>query len=142
LPGSYGKINIWDNGAGFTARTKFRDFDGVVRPVKRNGSTKAAAERNLKAALVDRQAPVKEHEITPDSKFGQAADRWFVELEQAVESGDRSPGTLDTYRSVYSTHVNRALLRCDCVRSRLRLRIGRFRQSRRSPSAPPGRPRS
>jgi integrase len=107
--GSYGKIKIWDNGSGFTARTKFRDFDGVVRLVKRNGSTGAAAERNLKAALVDRQAPVKENEITPDSKFGKAADLWFVELGRAVEAGDRSPGTLDTYRSIYSTHVKPAL---------------------------------
>jgi hypothetical protein len=56
--GSYGKITTWETSAGFTARTKFRNFDGVVRPVKRNGKTKAAAERALKAALVERQTPV------------------------------------------------------------------------------------
>ena len=28
----------------------------------------------------------------PDSKFGKAADQWFVELEQAFEVCDLSPG--------------------------------------------------
>jgi integrase len=107
--GSYGKITTWETGSGFTSRTKFRDFDGVVRPVKRNGKTKAAAERALKAALVERQTPVKETEVTPDSKIAKVADLWFAELRQLVDSGQRSPGTLDTYRYIYGTHVKRAL---------------------------------
>jgi integrase len=106
--GSYGKITTWQTDAGYTSRTKFRDFDGVVRPVKRNGKTKTAAERALKAALVERQAPTNDADIKRDSTFGKAADLWFVELEGLVRAGQRSPGTLKTYRSIYKTHVKAA----------------------------------
>jgi hypothetical protein len=41
--GSYDKITVWQDGKTFTARTKFRDFDGVVRLVKRTGKTRAKA---------------------------------------------------------------------------------------------------
>lgn len=107
--GSYGKVRLWQDGAIWIARVQFRDFDGVVRPVKRSGKSRAAAERALRAALVDRQAPVKEQEITPQSRFSKVAELWLAELEQAVDAGRRSPGTLDTYGSVYRRHVKPAL---------------------------------
>jgi integrase len=107
--GTYGKITTRETGAGFTARTKFRDFDGVVRPVKRNGRTKAAAERALKAALVERQAPVKGNEVTPNTRFAKVAELWFAEIKDLVESGKRSPATLDSYGYIYVNHVEPAL---------------------------------
>lgn len=61
--GAYGKIKTWQDGKTWLARAKFRDFDGVVRLVKRTGRTKAAAERALRAALVERQAPVKQAKV-------------------------------------------------------------------------------
>jgi integrase len=103
--GSYGKISTKPHGAGFTARTKFRDFDGVVRLVKRNGKTKTAAERALKSALTVRQTPVKDSQVTSETKFAKVAELWFADFAQLVESGQRSPGSLDTYRSIYRTHV-------------------------------------
>ena len=103
--GTYGTISVTASAAGFTARTKYRDLDGIVRPVKRNGKTKAAAERALKTALTDRQTPSKEREVIPTSTFAKVAELWFVELQGLVDSGQRSPGTLDTYRSIYRTHV-------------------------------------
>jgi integrase len=108
-PGTYGAITSWQEGTSWLARTKFRDFDGVVRLVKRSGKTKAAAERALKKALVDRQAPVKQSEITPNTTLAKVARLWLAEVEQAVDAGQRSPGTLDTYRSVYRRHVEPAL---------------------------------
>ncbi|ODU07304.1 MAG: hypothetical protein ABS81_02070 [Pseudonocardia sp. SCN 72-86] len=107
--GSYGKINAWQDGAVWIARTQFRDFDGVVRPVKRRGKSKAAAERSLRAALVDRQAPVSASAVTPETKFGKVADLWLDEIEKAVDAGSRSPGTLDTYSSILRRHVRPAL---------------------------------
>jgi integrase len=107
--GSYGQIKTWDNGAGFTARTQFRDFDGVVRPVKRNGKSRAAAERALKAALTERQTPVLDAQVSPGTKFVKVAELWFADFAQLVESGRRSSGSLDTYRSIYRTHVVSAL---------------------------------
>jgi integrase len=57
--GTYGKIKTWQESGAWLARAQFRDFDGAVRPVKRSGKTKAAAIRKLKAALAERQRPVK-----------------------------------------------------------------------------------
>jgi hypothetical protein len=37
--GTYGKITTWETSAGFTARTKYRDLDGVVRPEPRKSSS-------------------------------------------------------------------------------------------------------
>lgn len=107
--GSYGKIKLWQDGETWTARAQYRDFDGVVRLVKRSGKSKAAAERALRAALAERQAPAKEREVTPQTSFAKVAELWFVEVEGAVDAGRRSPGTLDTYRSSYRQHVRPAL---------------------------------
>lgn len=52
---------------------------------------------------------MKESEIVPDTRFGKVADLWLAEVEEAVESGRRSPGTLDVYRSIYNRHVRPAL---------------------------------
>ncbi|GAA3218956.1 site-specific integrase [Pseudonocardia petroleophila] len=107
--GSYGKITAWRDGSGWLARTKFRDFDGVARLVKRSGKSRAAAERALRAALVERQAPAAESDVTPATKFGKVADLWIADVERAVDAGTRSPGTLDTYRSILRRHVRPAL---------------------------------
>jgi integrase len=103
--GSHGKIKVWQEGAVFVARTKFRDMDGVVRFVKRNGKSKAAAERALKAALVQRRAPIVGALVVPDTRFSRVAELWLAEVERAVDAGRRSPGTLDTYRIIYRVHV-------------------------------------
>ena len=107
--GTYGKIKTWQDGETWLARVKFRDFDGIVRRVKRSGRTKAAAERALRAALVDRQAPAKHAEITAETKIVKIAELWLAEVERAVEAGTKSPGTLDAYRSIYQRHVKPAL---------------------------------
>jgi integrase len=107
--GTYGKIKSWQEGGVWLARAKFRDFDGVVRLVKRSGKTKAAAERALRAALVERQAPVKQSIITAQATIEKVAELWLAEIEQAVNSGSKSPSTLDAYRTIYHRHVRPAL---------------------------------
>lgn len=107
--GSFGKIATWQNGPAWLARAKYRDFDGVVRPVKRSGRTRAAAERALRAALVDRQAPAKQSEVTAETTVARVAELWLAEVERAVDAGTKSPGTLDTYRSILRRHVGPAL---------------------------------
>jgi hypothetical protein len=94
------KDQAWKEGPTWLARAKFRDFDGTACWVKRSGKTKAAAERELKAALAHRQRPVKRAEITPSTKIEKVAELWLAEVERAVEAGTKSPGTLDTYRSI------------------------------------------
>jgi integrase len=107
--GTYGKIKAWQEDKVWLARAKFRDFDGVVRLVKRSGKTKAAAERALRAALVERQTPVKQSEITAQTTIEKVAELWLAEIEQAVNAGSKSPSTLDAYRTIYHRHVQPAL---------------------------------
>jgi integrase len=107
--GAYGTINTWQEGARWIARTQFRDYDGVVRPVKRSGKSKAAALRSLRLALVDRQTPVSATEVRRDDKVSTVADKWFTELERLVDEGKRSPGTLSTYGSIYKEHLQAAV---------------------------------
>ncbi|MBT0773161.1 site-specific integrase [Kineosporia sp. J2-2] len=91
------------------ARTKYRDLDGVVRKVKRSGKSATAAERALKEALRDRETPAQGSEVTPSTKVSKVADLWLAEVLRAVDDGVRSPGTYDTYKSVYRNHVQPAL---------------------------------
>jgi integrase len=107
--GTYGKIKTWKEGKTWLARAQFRDFDGIVRPVKRSAETKAAAERKLKTALADHQMPVKQSEITAQTKIEKVAELWLAEIERAVDGGSKSPSTLDTYRTIYRRHVKPAL---------------------------------
>jgi integrase len=107
--GTYGKIKTWQEDKTWLARAQFRDFDGIVRPVKRSAKTKAAAERELKTALAERQMPAKQSEITAQTKIEKVAELWLAEIEQAVNGGSKSPSTLDTYRTIYGRHVKPAL---------------------------------
>lgn len=73
------------------ARTRYRDLDGVVRLVKRNGRSAAAAERALKEAFTERQAPAKSAVITADTRIEKVAALWFAEVEAMVDAGERRP---------------------------------------------------
>ena len=63
----------------------------------------------MKAALAERQAPVLDSAVTPDTRIAKVAELWFAELEAMVDNGKRSPGILDTYRYIYGTHVKPAV---------------------------------
>jgi hypothetical protein len=68
-------------------------------------STGDAARRaaRLKSVLTVRQTPVKDGQVTPEMKFAKVAELWFADFAQLVEPGQRSSGSLDTYRSIYRT---------------------------------------
>lgn len=97
------------NGSGWLARVLVRDYDGTIRPIRRRGATKGAAETALRKALVDWQAPVREAEVTPDTKVAKVGELWLAEFERTVDAGRRSPGSLDSYRSIFRRHVLPAL---------------------------------
>jgi hypothetical protein len=48
-------------------------------------------------------------QVTHESSLAKAAQLWFAEMESFVDEGRRSPGTLETYRSIYRGHVEPAL---------------------------------
>lgn len=103
--GTYGKITTYEVGyRTFRAYTKFRDADGVTRRVSRNGKTKAAAERSLKAALSERTTS-DQATVQASSRFAEVAEPWFESVRTAVDRGELSPSTLDVYRSQLDRHV-------------------------------------
>jgi integrase len=85
--GTYGTINTTqDPRTGvWTARTSFRDGDGVTRPVKRSGPSRTAAERRLKAALVERSEAARRGEIKPDDRVGSAWPLYLAELRRLAK---------------------------------------------------------
>jgi integrase len=86
------------------ARARFRDFDGVARPVTKWGDTKGSAERALKVALRDRKGS-RGSDITTATTVGHLADLWLADIAGA----DLSTGTKETYTRTVQTHVVRAL---------------------------------
>ncbi len=103
--GTYGKIRTYQTVTGWRARTKYRDADGVTRPVERTGRSEAAAVRALKSALRDRTAP-SAGTLTGDTRFRDVAEQWFATVRAAAEQGARSPTTVDQYRG----HLDRNVL--------------------------------
>src|SRR3954453_10031616 len=90
--GTYGRIRLYEDPAGYRAVCLYRDWDGVTRQVQRQAKTKGAAERALAVALRDRGRAGSGHEIAPDTKVAVLAEKWFSELE------GKSPSTVQAYR--------------------------------------------
>lgn len=80
--GTYGKIRCTEESpGGWMAMARFRDLDGVTRPVRRYDKTKAAAERKLKKALAER-AHRSGPELTRESRFEDCARLWLHEVDR------------------------------------------------------------
>lgn len=97
--GTHGKIRTVRLAPGsFRARARYRDYDGITRPVARVGRTKTAAENTLKEALRDRGGLERDGEITPDTKVGAVAAIWLQDLDES----DRATRTKAAYRDTWS----------------------------------------
>ncbi|MCU1655411.1 MAG: Integrase, partial [Pseudonocardiales bacterium] len=102
--GTFGKVLFIEHPNGrIEARAKFRDYDGRVRLVAKNGRSRAAAERALKAELAGRQTPGGHGAITTATRIEALADAWLVGAH------GWSTGTERTYRSVVNKQVKPAL---------------------------------
>lgn len=106
--GSYGNISTGRLGEGYRARCYYRDPDGMTRRVSAVGSTKSAAEQNLRAVLANRSVGV-EGSLTRDSRFAAAAEQWFEQVNGAVAAHERSPSTGRLYRIMLDSRVLPAL---------------------------------
>ena len=113
--GSWGLIRTTRDtrGAGATTRFRamatFRDFDGTTRQVEAAGRSKTAAEQNLRRVLQSKQAEGRRGDLTGLTRFRDAADVWLEGMDDMVEQGRRSPGTVATYRRQLNNHVLPAL---------------------------------
>jgi hypothetical protein len=97
--GTHGSITITKRpgATAYSARCRFRDFDGVTRSVERSGRTKAAASVALQDEIRSRTgspaAPLRPHHT-----FERAAELWLTKLDAQVAEGARAATTADTYR--------------------------------------------
>lgn len=98
--GTYGNITARRTKNGkFLAETRFRDVDGVPRPVTATDVTEAKAKARLKAKLIDRQKRGGlRNSLTEDSTVNTLLDRWLEGLEKRrrpEDATERVKGLLD-----------------------------------------------
>jgi integrase len=100
--GTYGTIHITRPEPGrFTARTRFRDLDGILRDVKATASSSSRAVKDLKVRLVERPGYGRGGHLGVSSPFGDLCDLWLADLERR----DISEGTKENYRDDLRVHV-------------------------------------
>jgi integrase len=103
--GSYGAITHTQRPDGtWSARTYIRDTDGKRRLVERRGRSRAAADRALKTALTDRTPPTQ-GSLIASTLVRALAERWFVNVQQEVTDGTKSPNTARLYRHYLDRHI-------------------------------------
>src|SRR5690606_14514415 len=104
--GTHGKIRVYKLGPRrVRARTNYRDYDGVTRPVERIGRSKADAENRLKEALRDRTRAGSSEEITSRSKVAAVAALWLRDLQES----DKALRTKETYRQAWERDLASAV---------------------------------
>jgi hypothetical protein len=93
--GTYGRLDFHYAASGrVRARARFRDFDGVLRPVTRWGSSEVEAGARLLATLRKR-AFFPEGEIAAGTRLAAASRVWLAEVDQS----DLAAGTKQLYRT-------------------------------------------
>lgn len=102
--GTHGRISYLELGPKrVRARTRFRDWDGQVRYVAAVAASKAAAERRLQSALVDRRDVVTGGgDITRETKVSDLAARW---LERIDADPDKAASTKARYHDVVDSFI-------------------------------------
>ncbi|RBM19235.1 site-specific integrase [Prauserella sp. PE36] len=100
--GTWGKIRRYQLGPKtWRAMAKYRDYDGVTRPVERFGETGAKAERRLIEALRDRARMSGHGEITADTMIREVCTLWFDEVKRQ----GKAASTVDAYDDALRLHV-------------------------------------
>ncbi len=110
--GTWGKVRTYElehNKRGKPIKVKavadFRDYDGVVRQVKRNGRNVGDAENRLRIAMKERAETGRAGMLSAADRFETAAKLWFGVFAEQVAEGEKSPGSLETYERIYRRHV-------------------------------------
>src|SRR5207342_3494840 len=82
----------------YRALASYRDFDGVTRSVQARGKTATQASQNLRLRLQTRTMAGGPGDLTAMTRFAVAAEVWLSRMDDRVVHGQRSPGTVETYR--------------------------------------------
>jgi len=104
--GTHGEIRCYrlPNGK-HRAITNYRDYDGVLRPVERVGTSETNAKNNLRAALRDRARAVAGEEVTDRTKISAVAAMWLRELDES----SKALRTKRTYRESWERDLVEAV---------------------------------
>mgnify|MGYP001113617781 CR=1 FL=1 len=112
-PGEWGAIRTVRvesaSGAAYRSRARFRGFDGRARVVERTGRSQAASQRALTAALQEAAEAAGAGRLSAQDTLEEAVRQWLEDLDQLVRMGERSPGTVQTYRQQWSRNVSPSL---------------------------------
>lgn len=81
--GTFGQISFAsETTTTVTAHTRFRDYDGRLRPVQATGSTRKQAEHNLKEVLARRSRIASgSTDLSGDSTFKRLVEIWLEDLD-------------------------------------------------------------
>src|SRR5690349_1701199 len=89
----------------YKAVAYYRDFDGRTRQYERRGKSPAAAANNLRTFLKERSEVSRGAKLTRQHRLSAAAELWLAKVQDAVDAGTRSPGTVQTYQRQLDNHV-------------------------------------
>nr|WP_042179781.1 site-specific integrase [Kibdelosporangium sp. MJ126-NF4]CTQ88388.1 Phage integrase [Kibdelosporangium sp. MJ126-NF4] len=104
--GSWGKIRRYQKGPKtWRAMTKYRDYDGVTRPVERWGSTGAKAERRLMEHLTNRARAAGHGEITAETRLSAVCDMWMDDFK----GRGKATSTVEAYEDALRLHIEPSL---------------------------------
>jgi integrase len=104
---THGEIKAKQLGKGkWEARTRYRDFDGTTRQMRRTGRTETAAKNAVKEAVRDNLGASGDGEITADSRVRELADIWWDEYKA---SKTVPAGTIHRYKGVIERHIKDGL---------------------------------
>jgi integrase len=103
--GAWGNIKCREVEPGvWKARARFRDADGVTRPVERHGKSSTAARNTLLEEFSKRRR-AGGSELTGESTVADAAELQLARWQAQANAGKVSPNTLRDYESSLRLHV-------------------------------------
>ncbi|OZM73563.1 site-specific integrase [Amycolatopsis antarctica] len=103
--GTHGTVRFVATATGYRARARYRGYDGVIRDASGSGASRTKAERAVKKAVADALRTPVGGELSPRTRFCEAAEQWLEIQQERVIAGERATGTLDNYRSMLRNHV-------------------------------------
>lgn len=101
-PGTWGDITIVKEGVKrWRATAQYKDFDGILRQVRRWGESREQARSNVLTALRDRARRSADSEIEADTKVKVAAALWLTE----VDNSGKAARTKQDYRQTWDRYL-------------------------------------
>lgn len=104
--GTWGKIRVYELGPkSWRAIAKYKDYDGVARPVEARGESRPKATNNLLERLRDRARVSSDGDIRPESTVADAAVIWL----RGIDESDRAARTKQEYRYTWDRYLSAAI---------------------------------